>query len=449
MNSTNQPHEAGKHNFQHTMSLYEENFIPMEDVPILLTDLPTKSAIIGRIGIMFLACGTGAWRIREAMNRVARNLDVICSVSLGIRSLEYTCYQGNESLTRILSIPNVGVNTNRLADLERLVDRFKADYLNENAKEIHHQLDAIQAKKGLHSTLVSCLASGVACGAFIFLLGGGIIELFCTFIGAFIGQFFRKKMLDKQLTLTAWIILSVFMACLFYGISFYALAYFLPIKMSHQAGYIGAMLFIVPGFPFITSCLDLAKLYMRSGIERLVYSILILAIATLSAWVAALVLNLQPQPFVPQDLSPLLLFILRIIASFCGVYGFSILFNSPHKMAATAGLIGAVSNTLRLELIDVFNFTIATAALVAAIVAGLCATFFNKEEHYPRIALTVPSIVIMVPGFYIYTAVYYMSDYQIGQGATWATKALLILLCLPLGLTIARMITDKEFRYCT
>ena len=37
------------------------------------------------------------------------------------------------------------------------------------------------------------------------------------------------------------------------------------VKVEHEAGYICAMLFIIPGFPFITSGIDLAKLDLRSG----------------------------------------------------------------------------------------------------------------------------------------------------------------------------------------
>ena len=44
--------------------------------------------------------------------------------------------------------------------------------------------------------------------------------------------------------------------------------------------------------------------------------------------------------------------LLRLAASFCGVFGFSIMFNSPYKLATLAGVIGAIANTLRLELVD-------------------------------------------------------------------------------------------------
>ena len=37
------------------------------------------------------------------------------------------------------------------------------------------------------------------------------------------------------------------------------------ISVQHEAGYICAMLFIIPGFPFITSGIDLAKLDIEIG----------------------------------------------------------------------------------------------------------------------------------------------------------------------------------------
>ena len=70
------------------------------------------------------------------------------------------------------------------------------------------------------------------------------------------------------------------------------------------------MLFIIPGFPFITSGIDLAKLDMRSGLERLTYAIIIIVVATITAWLMALLLHLHPVDFpalsmsVPMHLVP-------------------------------------------------------------------------------------------------------------------------------------------------
>lgn len=54
----------------------------------------------------------------------------------------------------------------------------------------------------------------------------------------------------------------------------------------------------------------------------------------------------------------------RLAASFCGVFGFSVMFNSPVKLAASAAVIGALANTLRLELVDLVSFPPAAAAFV-------------------------------------------------------------------------------------
>jgi hypothetical protein len=101
--------------------------------------------------------------------------------------------------------------------------------------------------------------------------------------------------------------------------------------MSHQEGYIGAMLFVIPGFPLITAGLDIAKLDMRSGIERLSYAVSIIVMATLVGWMVAECVGLAPDDFAPLGLSPLALTLLRVVMSFVGVFGFSVMFNSPVK----------------------------------------------------------------------------------------------------------------------
>ena len=41
---------------------------------------------------MLLSCGTGAWRVRDSMDTVARTLDITCSTDIGLVSIEYTCF---------------------------------------------------------------------------------------------------------------------------------------------------------------------------------------------------------------------------------------------------------------------------------------------------------------------------------------------------------------------
>ena len=46
-----------------------------------------KASVIGRVGLIMLSCGTGAWRVRTSMNRLSKSLDVTCTVDVGLMSI--------------------------------------------------------------------------------------------------------------------------------------------------------------------------------------------------------------------------------------------------------------------------------------------------------------------------------------------------------------------------
>lgn len=406
-----------------------------------------KAAIVGRIGILMLACGTGAWRVRESMNSIARVLGLTCTADVGLVSIEYTCFELDESYTQTLALATSGVNTSKLTDLERFVQEFEKHGQQMTLADIHYLIDEITKKTGLYNPVILGLAAALACGAFVFLLGGGLIEMVCAFIGAGFGNYARAKMNQKHITLFAGIFVSVALACLMYMVSFRGLEALFNVSSRHEAGYIGAMLFVIPGFPFITSGLDIAKLDMRSGLERMAHALTIIIVATLVGWLTAMSIDFKPEDFIALKLTTTQLLALRLPASFCGVFGFSLMFNSSPKLASLAGVIGAIANTLRLGLVDLTNIPPAAAAFIGAFVAGILASIIGKKAGYPRIAITVPSIVIMVPGLYMYRAVYNIGLTSISVGAYWMTQAALIVLALPLGLIAARILTDPKWRY--
>lgn len=290
------------------------------------------------------------------------------------------------------------------------------------------------------------LAAGFACCAFTFLLGGGIVEMICALFGAGIGNFVRKLLLERHITLFANVAAGVASACTAYVALIKLAEILLGVSAMHQAGYICSMLFIIPGFPLITGGLDLAKLDLRSGLERITYALLIIITATATGWAMAMIYRFSPGNFEPLEIAPVLHGVLIALASFVGVFGFSLMFNSPIKMAATAGLIGVISNTFRLELIEITGIPAGAAAFIGTLTAGLLASAMKKGVGFPRITLTVPSIVIMVPGMYMYKGVYYLAMNDITNAASWLTKAVLIVVALPMGLIFARIFTDNNFR---
>ena len=429
------------------MSIDWHDMIDTENIiPATKASLKEKSLLVGRVGLMMLSVGTGAWRVRASMNKISRALGITCNADIGLLSIEYTCIENGETFTNAISLNTTGVNTDKLNELENFTDGFAERAGKYSMEQFHMILDKFAEMKGNYKSWDLGLASGLACCAFTFLLGGGIFEMIGAFIGAGTGNFVRRKLLERHITLLGNVSVSVAAACTAYVLFIKLAELIFGISDIHQAGYICSMLFIIPGFPLITGGIDLAKLDLRSGLERITYALIIIVTATMTGWAAATVFRFAPANFEEQQIEPLMMLVFRLITSFLGVYGFSLMFNSPRRIAATAGCIGMIANTLRLELIDFADMPVGAAAFIGALSAGLMASALKKWIGWPRITLTVPSIVIMVPGMFMYKGIYYIVLNDIATGGLWLTKAFLIVLALPLGLIAARILTDNNFR---
>lgn len=419
----------------------EEDYLPAAEAP-----LKEKATLVGRVGSMMLSVGTSAWRVRASMNKIARALNMVCNADISLLTIEYTCSEKGETSSGIISLRTTGVNTDKLYSLKQFTNGFSERAQRYSVIQFHRILDKIEELPANYKAWNLALAAALACGAFTFLLGGGLVEMILAFCGAGVGQYVRKKLLERRITLLANVCLGVAASCCTYVILMKLGELCFGIQSAHEAGYICSMLFVIPGFPLITGGIDLAKLELRSGAERIMYALLIIFMATITGWVTASVFGFAPGELVPPQMSPAVLFVCRMLASFCGVYGFSFLFNSKRKMAVMAGLIGMTANVFRLSLLDYAGLEPALAAFLGALTAGLLASAIRIHIGYPRIAITVPSIVIMVPGMYMYKAIYYLAFGEDAQGGYWLIRAVLIVAALPLGLIFARILTDTNFR---
>ena len=120
----------------------------------------------------------------------------------------------------------------------------------------------------------------------------------------------------------------------------------------HEAGYVSAVLFLIPGFPLVTGFLDLAKMDFSAGVARLTYAVMVLTSAALAVWALSLVVGPDARAGrPPRDLGAGVLLALRFVASFVGVLGFALMFNSPWRIALAAAVIGMVANVPRIYLI--------------------------------------------------------------------------------------------------
>ena len=121
------------------------------------------------------------------------------------------------------------------------------------------------------------------------------------------------------------------------------------------------------------------------------------------------------------------------------------LFNSPPKVCAAAALIGAVINTGRIALAVELGMPVPAAVGLAALCAGLLAAAAAAKTRYSRVTLSVPAVVIMIPGVPLYRSLTYLNNGQTMEALEQLSTVLFTIVAIGIGLAISRMLTDRAW----
>ena len=114
-----------------------------KDEPVSKASLKEKASVIGRVGMMFLSCGTGAWRVRSSMNTMSECMGLTCTADIGLMSINYTCFDGEACFSQSLCLTNTGVNNSKLTRLENFINDFVGRCDSLTCEQVHNELDDI------------------------------------------------------------------------------------------------------------------------------------------------------------------------------------------------------------------------------------------------------------------------------------------------------------------
>ena len=408
-------------------------------------ELIRQSGAILRTGKAMLSSGTGSYRVKTAMQQVARSMGVDRhEAHVTLTEITATSHRGPIFRTEVAEVRSIGVNSHRLSQLTDLVNGLRP---GATVDEVNRELDRIDALKPLYPALMNALFAAVACGAFAYLNDGGLVEVIGVFLAAGLGQYVRRFFLHRKFNQFGVTMVAAAVACLAYLAFVLALdAWSGGAGSSHEAGYISSVLFLVPGFALVTGALDLAKLDFSAGVARTVYALSILTSAALSVWAISWMTGLSADGAVAAQMPWALQLTLRLVASALGVLGFALMFNSPLRMALGASAIGMIANALRLELRDA-GMAIQAATMIATLVVGVLAAYVAPRIKVPRITISVPAVVIMVPGAAAYNSVVGLNNGDASVAVTSGAQAVFVVISIAVGLAAARMLTDREWAY--
>lgn len=406
--------------------------------------LAEMSDAVCRMGSLMLTAGTGSYRVKAAMGRVAQALGIEqLEAQVSLNEIVATTRTGGTFRTQVLEVPVPVVNADRIAALMRVSLRAAPGL---SAADLHSQLDRLEANSFHYPRSAVVAGAAVACAAFAFLNNGRSQECVAAALAAGTGKLVQLWLRQFRLNQLAIVALASTTACLVYMLFAAAMRWAMPLATQplHEAAFTSAILFLVPGFALLTAALDLARFDFTSGMSRLLYATMITLAAALGAWLVAWVFGLSPEQIEPQGFSAGPLLGLRALASFAGVFGFAVTFNTPIRATLTASAIGTVANILRLSAVDAgWNSTLCASAATTLI--GLLAGWASQRLPAPRIILSVPAVLIMIPGASTYRAVVAVINEDPLSALSNGSASLAMVVALAAGLAIARMLTDPAW----
>jgi uncharacterized membrane protein YjjP (DUF1212 family) len=397
--------------------------------------------VLMHFGALMLRAGNAAFRVRQWMGRLASAMGIdALAVHIAIGGgMTATARRGGAHVTLASEIAPLGINASRLGLLEHLARDARPGL---TAAELAAKLKAIEAEPPFYSLAVTAAAVGAASGAFSFLNSGGPSEIVAAFVGGAVGQSLRSLLFRYRFNQYAVTALSAVVASGVYVLVAHALAWAgLPVS-PHAAGFISSALFLVPGFPLIAGLLDLMQHQIVAGITRLAYALMVLTAAAFGLCLVAAGASLTLTAPPPPQFGELTTLGFRALASFAGGCGFAILYNSTPRTVVTVGCLALVGNELRLAVHDA-GMQLALATFLGALVVGLLASVARPWLREPRIALTVPGIIIMVPGTYAFQTVVLLDQGNVLAALEAASLGAFVVGAMALGLATARLASQR------
>ena len=399
-----------------------------------------------RLGLLMVAAGTGGYRVIRAMKRAARAMGFDrLDAEISITSVVCTFHRGVSFRTVVATQPAPAVDASRIEALEHLThhlpNRMSANALTMCLDDIVHSVTHRWSRP------VLMVAAGAACAAFALLNYFPAEGAAAVAVAAACGQLVRMILASRHLNQLGVVAVAAATSCLV----FYLLNWALPLThlpddaRAFAAGYIAAVLYLIPGFPLFSSMLDLSRFDITAGLTRLCYAMAVITAATMSVALVSAMTGLSPLS-IDAPTPTARWYLLTAVASFVGVGGFALLFNSSRRMVLFAASIGVVANMVRLVMIDA-GVQPQYAAYTGGVVVGLLGAVITAQTTLPRITMTVPASVIMIPGTAMYRAVHFLNSGDIDQALSNAATAGLIIVWISAGLVTARILTDRDWAF--
>ena len=150
----------------------------------------------------------------------------------------------------------------------------------------------------------------------------------------------------------------------------------------------------------------------------------------------------------------ILAIVLKSLAAGVAAAGFAILFNVPQRTLLPIAVLGALGGLVKFGSMKL-GTDIVPASFLSAIAIGIVSISMAHAKNSPPLVFYIPSVIPMVPGFFIYNMILgMMSLTRINDPDQYlqnlistvnnGTKATFILISLGIGVAVPMLLTRRE-----
>ena len=359
-------------------------------------EIEKKLMLILKTGQILMESAADTDRITRTMKRLAAfmglPLDTL-HIHITYTTIMINISINNHSITKFQKCIKHGVDMAKVSAISNL--SWQAIEKNYTLDDYEENLTKIIYMKKQYTPLFVTIGAGLACGGFCKLFGCDWLAFFYTAVCASIG--FSSRFYCNKLSINPYA--SIAIASSVSTILAY-FTHFIPGSTTPWHPLLACALFIVPGIPLINSVDDLLDNYIVSGMTRAVNTMLM--VGSMSFGIVFAIKMCQVEDFTMISTRPDSSYLVYAIAAAVASIGFSTIFNVPKRLLWVVAIGGMISVCTRNFINFDLNMGLPTGSFVGAMIVSLLAIKAVHYVHTPIHVITLPSVIPMIPGVYMY-----------------------------------------------
>lgn len=405
--------------------------------------LTQKVRLILHVGRLLMENSADTTRIVRLMKRTAACVGLFgeqVQIHITYTTLMISIGVGSYHMTKLQKCRQHGVDMHIISQVSALTwTAIDKDYTIEQFED---ELNRLEKKKTKYTSFIINLGAALACGGVGKMFGCDVAAALYTALAAFIGFFVRRQCMLMQINAYMAIAIASFAATV---IAYFT--HFLPFSSTPWYPMLACTIFIVPGIPLINAVEDMMDNYITAGMTRAMNTLLMVGSMTFGIIFA--IKLFQVSDFTVLAAANHQSYIVYVISACIAAAGFSTMFDVPPRLLWVVGIGGIISVCVRNLAIDFLGIGQPIGTLFGAMAVSIIALKAIHWFHVPTHVLTVPSVIPLMPGIYMYRLLFNIIDIDMLNADTFlqafqsGINATLTILAIAIGVAVPNIFARK------